>query len=110
MLQAAVLPPEYVTPELRRQILDCLVKEERTHEERIQKRGGESGRPLKEEERVSHRRESALCIQVCHAKNTIAARISQFSILGFWGKNIMAHAGIMPFHRDFTATTRSRLL
>ena len=45
-----------------------------------------------------------------HAKNNTAGRIIQFSILytpilGTRGKNTMAYAGIMPFHRDLAAAT-----
>ena len=41
-----------------------------------------------------------------HAKNKIVARCIPFSVLRFWVKSTGIFAGVMPYRRDFTATTR----
>ena len=45
-------------------------------------------------------------VYAIQAKNKISGRIIPILVLGFWDKNTGMRAGAMPYHQDFSATTR----
>ena len=48
------------------------------------------------------------CVTGVHAKNKIAGRMTPVLVLGFWNKNTVMCAGVMPYHSDFPANTRTK--